>query len=731
LCILDGYDEVAESIPRQLEDAFKQLLASPKLLVTSRPEAVASLRLALSKPLPPLLPLDAQIELTGFSDDSVKNYIEKFFSAYYTQVAATKNANELLAFLKANPALSELARIPILLEILCCIWPDPATQLSKVATATQLYQQALYGLMRHYLVHKQRMRGVEKWFEEQLEVTCNKELMLLEWLAFHAFSQSTNPTVIHGQLLKKGLTEFYGAPSEKTLELWNTEREKAVALGLLRDISGSQLMRQGQEHCRYEFIHLSFQEFFVARFLWRALQDPKHQGYQQAVEWIRNYKYKPSGQRTLSFLAGLLSANKDATNFPLTAFWQVLEDEPRDWVGLNHLCLITCCLQEASCDLRVPQQAAMVEQIAQALEALLYAPQSYNFIVELLEVNWLSVLQQSPMLVRHPILEARLVKGLQDTKLVAGGKCFHVFNCLGAAAVTPQVLTVLEGLLRDGDSSVKSSCATALSGLGTAAATAEVLAALPASLLQGTDDVRRSSAIALSNFGVTAATPKVLTALVISLQEDKDSDVRGFCATALGHFGTIATKDIAAKDKMLTALVTRLAKDRNSFVRRSCATALGNLGAAAATPEVLTALVASLQENIVDVTERFIYLGALRNLGIAAMKKPVLKALVAGFLQSENSTVRNFCALALDNLGAVVASSERLTVLVTSLQEDKDSDVRGFYATALGNLEAAAITPEVLTALVTRLEKDKNNFVRKSCATALGNLGATAATPKC
>lgn len=112
LCVLDGYDEVADSIPPQLEDAFKQLLASPKLLVTSRPEAVTSLRLALSKPLPSLLPLDAQIELTGFGDGNVKNYVEKFFSAHYTQMVAAKNSNELLAFLKANPVLSALARIP-------------------------------------------------------------------------------------------------------------------------------------------------------------------------------------------------------------------------------------------------------------------------------------------------------------------------------------------------------------------------------------------------------------------------------------------------------------------------------------------------------------------------------------------------------------------------------------------------------------------------------------------
>ncbi|CAF1309410.1 unnamed protein product [Rotaria sordida] len=67
LWILDGYDEIVQNIPGHLKCLLKQLLNTPHHIVTSRPYLNT-------------LSYDTKMEITGFKDENIKEYVEQFFN---------------------------------------------------------------------------------------------------------------------------------------------------------------------------------------------------------------------------------------------------------------------------------------------------------------------------------------------------------------------------------------------------------------------------------------------------------------------------------------------------------------------------------------------------------------------------------------------------------------------------------------------------------------------------
>jgi HEAT repeat protein len=120
-------------------------------------------------------------------------------------------------------------------------------------------------------------------------------------------------------------------------------------------------------------------------------------------------------------------------------------------------------------------------------------------------------------------------------------------------------------------------------------------------------------------------------------------------------------------------------RDKDWRVRYAAAQALGAMGPAAATPEVLQALLACLRD--------------------------------------EDGEVRWAAAEALGQMGPAAATPEVLQALMGCLR-DEDGSVRAAAAGALGAMGPAAATPEVLQALLERLQ-DEDRHVRRAAAEAL------------
>ncbi len=133
-------------------------------------------------------------------------------------------------------------------------------------------------------------------------------------------------------------------------------------------------------------------------------------------------------------------------------------------------------------------------------------------------------------------------------------------------------------------------------------------------------------------------------------------------------------------------------QDPNPYVRRNAAWALGAMGKAAATPEVLGALIQRLREGE-DWLVRQAAAWALGQMGPAAATPEVLGALLERLQEDENKWVRWAAAEALRKMGKAAATQEVLEALIQALR-DRVFDVRREAAEALRQLLPAH--PEAL-----------------------------------
>jgi HEAT repeat protein len=151
---------------------------------------------------------------------------------------------------------------------------------------------------------------------------------------------------------------------------------------------------------------------------------------------------------------------------------------------------------------------------------------------------------------------------------------------------------------------------------------------------------------------------------------------------------------ITAGDSLLSRLFLTNSTTESRREHYLCSTtlALGQLGAAAATPEVLTALLHLLADADADISTRGVTVGALGQLGAAAATPEVLTALLH-LLADAAANVRRAAARALGQLGAAAATPEVLTALLHTLA-DADTGVRYATASALQRLSGYVRLPD-------------------------------------
>ena len=110
---------------------------------------------------------------------------------------------------------------------------------------------------------------------------------------------------------------------------------------------------------------------------------------------------------------------------------------------------------------------------------------------------------------------------------------------------------------------------------------------------------------------------------------------------------------------------------------------------------------------------------ALGELGEAAATPEVVSALVQVFTDESHSLVRGSAAEALGKLSEAAATAEVVSVLVRAVADDADSYVRRHAAEALGKLSKAAATSEAVSVLVRAVTDDADSGVGSSAAQAI------------
>jgi len=672
LVLLDGLDEVVE--PDQRVEIAAQIdtfirtheKTGNRFVVTSR---VAGYRSA------PLSGDMAHYHVCDMDADQMRRFlqlwchaVERFQTPELSpQAQAEKAQAEIDGITRAiedNPGVRRLATNPLLLRTLALIHRTGARLPQR---RIELYRLAADTLIRDW----QLARGVpEAALVQEAEAT-----RLLAELAAWLHEEKPAGIAAEGEV-RAQLAEVKGRLDGKEADHPDVLNAVDDFLDRIRQYTGLFVERAPR---RYGFMHLTFEEYFAARWL---VAKPR-----QAARRIRVRLHRERWQEPI-----LLAIGFYGMEFPDDVDHLIEEailgqelggPSPYEHVLHRDLLFAVRCLgdQDVSAGLRQRLVGEFVRCWLDPQQAGKYGP------------LWRRMAQVAQALrgsAAEIALTGSLIAALQDE---SEDVRIRAADALSNATLTAEAVSALLAALQDESKDVRIRAADALSN---ATLTAEAVSALLAALQDESEDVRGSAAYALSN---ATAQPGVVSALLAALQ-DASAGVRRMAADALSN--------ATAQPGVVSALLAAL-QDASTGVRRRAADALSN---ATLTAEAVSALLAALQDASTDVRHRAA--SALRH---ATLTAEAVSALLAA-LQDASAGVRSRAASALSN---ATAQPEVVSALLAALQ-DESEDVRGSAAYALSN---ATAQPEIVPVLLVALQ-DESADVRSSAASALRNATLTA-----
>ena len=715
LWILDGYDEFVQNTPEQLGDVFAHICETQHHILTSRPYAITS-------------PYDVKMEIIGFTDDNITNYIEQFFDQIKDDLTdASSEGLGCLNFLKSNPSIWGVAHIPVNLELICSLWGDQQLSLTRILTITGLYDNMVEWLCRRHLT--KRSIEVGHMSKKQVYEQCDTELQFLEALAFNAMRY--NKIILPPTLLEQTADEVESA---------GLDYQQVFNMGILKSYDDKPTGNQNQIEKQHYFVHLSFQEFFAARYLIKNL---KTSHTATAVDSINNYKYNQRFALVFIFASGILG--QPEYRMCMNSFWSTIDGPPLDLIGLRHIKLIIECTDELSQYSDFPQRAECIYQIANWIKISVTAEP------EIITEHLIQSLQRTVSLGDEPEIQNVLINLIRTQNRTHRRKTLNILSVLSISELRPEFLSEIFQALNDGDWGMRlSACGAlwkigekattrkviaalmrpladealyvgqgaydALGAIGEKAGTSEVIATLTKALGDENPNVSRRACRALGAIGEKAATSEVIAALTKTLT-DEEPDMRLSACRALGEIG-----ERAAPTEVIAVLIQALS-DENSDVRQCACYALGKIGENAATSEVIAALIQALQDTESRVRQSACY--ALRDMGQKATTDELIAALLQA-LSDEDSDVKEAAWNAITDIGKKAAASEVVAMLNQALVNE-DGRVRQRAHYTLRNMSEKAATSEMTAAFIQALS-DEDCFVSRGAYFALQDISKKAGT---
>ncbi|KAJ5638532.1 hypothetical protein N7528_000922 [Penicillium herquei] len=322
LLLLDGLDEIP---PESMSSAaVRNLLNHHSVIITSRPHAVN---------FNGLDQMHLGLETLGFRDEEIQSYLSKV-------VDDESKRNAIKAFIDEHWLIQDLVRIPIQLDAICYSWDDDFLS-DGTTTMTTLYQETEVRLWRKDLLQLGRINQGQKFSRtSQLEKYGKDEMDFLEFLAFTG--------------LTNDIIEFNQKHRE---EIYNHSGFIGVTDDILEKLSFLRTSDLSKRNIStYHFIHLTFQEYFAARYFTRcwilgnalARQELKLSGHSSPEHlspgrFLQEEKYTARYDVFWRFVTGLLCSESVIQSRGLL---QAMKEEPHDLLGFAHMSLLIHCLSE-------------------------------------------------------------------------------------------------------------------------------------------------------------------------------------------------------------------------------------------------------------------------------------------------------------------------------------------------------------------------------------------------
>ena len=671
-----------------METILSVLLNHPSVIVTSRPTGAD------------LEYIDLRLETIGFGRKDVWAFLE-----LKDVVASEEESTAIKQWIERNLFVQEVVNVPIQLDALCYSWDEikRRQQTDDSFTMTTLYQAMIHKLWRKDILRLEKQdQGIvltEKMVHEirlprRLERAVQPEIDLLDALAFERFQagqiEFNNREIDH--VIEQ--LEISGVPLPLTLE--NNLTKLSVLHTNDRNTTGNQRS--------YSFMHLTFQEFYAAQ--WLVKQVARNPSLLENC--VRQHKYNPRYEIFWRFVAGLLPSGN-----ALNSFFELLNQEPQDLLGIQHQHLIIHLLNESGHHLDPKWRQTLESQLTEWFvfgtkiekNALLEGGwASWAFpevqILQLLEDKsrpYSAAVSAMRYLSRHPSLPTRtlnrLVSLLNDDNEMARNCATMVLQ--RQTNLPKEAIDSLTAFLNDDDTVARQCAARALDGQTNLPK--EAIDGLVA-LLENDSKARDAAARAL---GRQKNLPKETIDGLLALLEENDSKMRDAATMVLGLQTNLP-------EEAIDCLVTLL-KASEALEARDAATSV--LGRQTNLPnKAINSLVALLKENDSKARD-----AAARALGWQKnLPKEAIDGLVA-LLQENDSKARDAAARALGRQTNL--PKEAIDGLVALLQAD-DWLVQESAIEALG--EHTNLPKKAIDGLVALLYSDDSK-ARSSAARALGH----------
>ncbi|MEO1301241.1 MAG: HEAT repeat domain-containing protein, partial [Bacteroidota bacterium] len=325
LLILDGLDEQYGVSQEILKEARS---GNHKLLITSRPYGVETERILV----------DIEIEHVGFDISQRDRFVHRALDESHRHMA-----DKLLGFIKDHN-LDGISQVPVNLEILCTLWKEQGDIITQ-------HKPSFSSFYRKFFSH------VWERFETsrvaRSENTRSENQSLFEDLEKVALASLQRGEII---IRRSTFEEVLGDKPSPLL--------KDAGFLLFQNMDTADRVAIDP---RYQFPHLTFQEYFAGRSLARKFL----LGQQDEVaEFFREHMYVARHKRTLSFMSGEISkgmpqelrlASPKERISPMRDLLRLLNSVPQEILGVQHLLLQLHLLNEW---LLVSDQSRMSESLA-------------------------------------------------------------------------------------------------------------------------------------------------------------------------------------------------------------------------------------------------------------------------------------------------------------------------------------------------------------------------------